>query len=238
MFFLSMALDRFGLPPLDTRMNAPASRTRAGYRRGAETRERILTVALTAFGQKGFDAVSTRDIAEAATVNLPAIQYYFGSKQGLYQACASHIVDRYVEAALPSGEAAIAALATGGADAARQHLVHVLQALARFLMRAGDARGASLFIQRELADPGAAFDILFEQLWRPGVELVGQLISAARAAPSAPPARLEAIHLISGLTAFASGRAAIDRLLSPSAVLAEDLCQLVERQVAALVPPP
>lgn len=56
-------------------------------------------------------------------------------------------------------------------------------------MRAGDASGASLFIQRELADPGAAFDILFEQLWRPGVELVGQLISAARVAPTAPPAR-------------------------------------------------
>lgn len=234
-----MALDRFGLPPLDTSMNAPAPRPRAGYRRGAETRERILTVALSAFGQKGFDAVSTRDIAESARVNLPAIQYYFGSKQGLYQACASHIVERYVEATLPSDEAALVALlATGGADAARQHLVHVLQALARFLMRAGDASGASLFIQRELADPGAAFDILFEQLWRPGVELVGQLISAARGAPTAPPARLEAIHLISGLTAFASGRAAIDRLLSPSVVLAEDLCQLVERQVAALVTPP
>lgn len=216
-------------------MTSPAPRPRTGYRRGAETRERILAVALPAFGMRGFDAVSTRDIAEAAKVNLPAIQYYFGNKQGLYQACASHIVDRYVEAALPTSQAAVSALATGSADAARQHLIAVLQALARFLMHAGDARGASLFIQRELADPGAAFDILFEQLWRPGVELVGQLISAARGVPSAAPARLEAIHLISGLTAFASGRAAIDRLLPPTGDLAEELCAIIERQVGAVV---
>lgn len=208
---------------------------RTGYRRGAETRERILAAALPAFGMKGFEAVSTREIAEAAKVNLPAIQYYFGNKQGLYLACASHIVDRYAEAARPTSEAAAAALTAGSADAARQHLVAVLQALARSLMRAGDAPGGSLFIQRELADPGAAFDILFDQLWRPGVELVGQLISAARGTPRAPPARLEAIHLISGLTAFASGRAAIDRLLPPSGDLAEALCALVERQVAGVV---
>lgn len=216
-------------------MTSPDPRPRTGYRRGAETRDRILAAALPAFGHRGFDAVSTRDIAEAAKVNLPAIQYYFGNKQGLYQACASHIVERYVEAAQPTSQDAVAALATGSADAARHHLIDVLQALARFLMRAGDASGASLFIQRELADPGAAFDILFEQLWRPGVELVGQLISASRGAPSAPPARLEAIHLISGLTAFASGRAAIDRLLGGPVDVTEALCALVERQVAAVV---
>ncbi|OYU15439.1 MAG: TetR family transcriptional regulator [Alphaproteobacteria bacterium PA4] len=210
---------------------------RTGYRRGAETRERILAVALSAFGLRGFDAVSTREIAEAARVNLPAIQYYFGSKQGLYRACAGHIVDRYVAAALPTSRAAETVLSGGDAAAARQSLSDVMLALAQFLMRTGDAQGAALFIQRELADPGAGFDILFEQLWRPGVELVGQLISAARSTPGAGPARLEAIHLISGLTAFASGRAAIDRLLPPGADLAADLCRLVERQIAALVQP-
>lgn len=38
------------------------------------------------FAQKGFSAVSTRELAEAAGVNIAAISYYFRGKEGLYQA--------------------------------------------------------------------------------------------------------------------------------------------------------
>ena len=53
---------------------------------GAEARQRLLLAALKLFAQKGFARTSTRDIAEAAQVNLGAIRYYFGDKQGLYRA--------------------------------------------------------------------------------------------------------------------------------------------------------
>ena len=217
--------------------SGPAVRAEPETRRRRDpdaTREQLLRAGLIEFAEHGYDGARIERIVAKAGCNIRMLYHYFGNKQGLYQACASHIVARYVEAALPTSQAAVAALSTGGAEAARRHLVDVLQALARFLMNAGDSQGASLFIQRELADPGAAFDILFDQLWRPGVELVGQLISAARGAPHAPPARLEAIHLISGLTAFASGRAAIDRLLGGSADLSDELCAIVERQVEQL----
>ena len=59
-----------------------------GYARGEETRLRIVTAALKLFGQLGFDGASTRDIAAAAGVNAPALQYYFDNKEGLYIACA------------------------------------------------------------------------------------------------------------------------------------------------------
>ena len=239
-----MALDRPGHPPLNGPMIAPdpvAEPGKSRYRRGTETRERIIMAALPAFGLKGFQAVSTREIALAANVNLPAIQYYFGNKQGLYQACAGHIVARYRDATLGVSIAAQAAWTRGAAPAqCRQHLRNVLLTLARFLMDSDESLGWSLFIQRELADPGAAFDILFEQLWQPGVELVGRLIAAARdLTVCTATERLEAVHMISGLTAFASGRAAIDRLLAPSLApdaLTEALCRLVERQIAGVVP--
>lgn len=59
-------------------------------RRSAEeaqdTRERILTAALEAFSERGFDGATTRDIAQRADVNLGLIQYYFEGKQNLWRA--------------------------------------------------------------------------------------------------------------------------------------------------------
>lgn len=46
---------------------------------------RILEAARKIFAEKGFDATSTREIAEAAKVNQAMIHYYFRSKAGLYK---------------------------------------------------------------------------------------------------------------------------------------------------------
>ena len=51
--------------------------------KGQETRERIFDAALRAFGEASFLAVTTRQIASAAAVSLPTLQYYFGDKEGL-----------------------------------------------------------------------------------------------------------------------------------------------------------
>lgn len=64
----------------------------ASSRKGAETRLRIINVAIDLFGSKGYVRASTRAIAVAAGVNAPALQYYFGGKSGLYLACAEHVV--------------------------------------------------------------------------------------------------------------------------------------------------
>ncbi|WP_414691682.1 CerR family C-terminal domain-containing protein [Noviherbaspirillum sp.] len=53
---------------------------------GAEARERLLHAALRQFAEKGFAKTSTRDIAQAADINIASIRYYFGDKAGLYRA--------------------------------------------------------------------------------------------------------------------------------------------------------
>ena len=50
------------------------------------TRARLLRTALGLFAQQGFARTSTREIAEAAQVNIAAISYHFGDKAGLYKA--------------------------------------------------------------------------------------------------------------------------------------------------------
>ncbi len=51
-----------------------------------EVRQQLLAAARGLFAKQGFDAVSIRAVAEAAQVNPAMIHYYFGSKQGLYEA--------------------------------------------------------------------------------------------------------------------------------------------------------
>jgi len=59
--------------------------------RGALARERMVLAALDLFGRHGFDATTTRMIAQAASMNLGAIPYYFGTKEDLYAQAAGHL---------------------------------------------------------------------------------------------------------------------------------------------------
>jgi AcrR family transcriptional regulator len=54
----------------------------------------LIATAIRLFGQRGFDGASTREIATAASLNTPALQYYFDNKEGLYVACAEHLVSQ------------------------------------------------------------------------------------------------------------------------------------------------
>lgn len=47
-------------------------------------RKKLLKAAAELFSDMGFDAVSTRDLCNRAEVNVAAISYYFGGKEGLY----------------------------------------------------------------------------------------------------------------------------------------------------------
>lgn len=53
---------------------------------GQQARLRLLDAGLALFADKGFAQTSTREIAQLAQVNVAAISYYFGDKDGLYRA--------------------------------------------------------------------------------------------------------------------------------------------------------
>ena len=54
--------------------------------RGARARERLLLEAVRIFAGKGYAQASTREICQAAGLNVASIHYYFGDKAGLYRA--------------------------------------------------------------------------------------------------------------------------------------------------------
>ena len=53
----------------------------------ADREAQIVEVACRAFGERGYANTSVADVADAAGISKPLIYNYFGSKEGLYEAC-------------------------------------------------------------------------------------------------------------------------------------------------------
>jgi AcrR family transcriptional regulator len=61
------------------------------------TRERLLNAAGEVFAEKGFHAASVREICERAGANLASVNYYFRSKEKLYEAVVLRTFDYAME---------------------------------------------------------------------------------------------------------------------------------------------
>jgi TetR/AcrR family transcriptional regulator, regulator of cefoperazone and chloramphenicol sensitivity len=166
-------------PPVRFR---PASRPR-----GEDTSRRILEAAIAMFAADGFDATGTRAIAERAGVNLPAIQYYFGSKEGLYRAAIAHIAEQAEQSMAPFAARVWDALDNGSPTRAQlvdllcQHVVALINLFLDDTLPDGEVRG--LFVSRVDVEDTAALDPLNDVMRRnvlaPGAALVGRLLNRA-----------------------------------------------------------
>jgi AcrR family transcriptional regulator len=138
-----------------------------GYARGEETRARIVAAALRMFGQRGFEAASTRDIATSAGVNAPALQYYFDNKEGVYLACVEYIVASvwdFMSAVAADAEQALEAEAS---DAELIEKFCALQSrLAEFMFTIKDSEDWRLFMSRLQSGEGppAGFQFIYQHV--------------------------------------------------------------------------
>jgi AcrR family transcriptional regulator len=51
------------------------------------SKQRILSIATKMFADRGYAALSIRDIAAASQLNIPSIYHFFGGKENLYYSC-------------------------------------------------------------------------------------------------------------------------------------------------------
>ena len=70
---------------------------RPSAERDLAVRQQLLASARNLFAKHGYDAVSTRALAEAAQVNPAMISYYFDNKQGLYEAMLADVFQPLVQ---------------------------------------------------------------------------------------------------------------------------------------------
>jgi AcrR family transcriptional regulator len=157
-------------------------RSRPGVQaRGEDTRRRILETALDLFAAHGYEGSSTRQIADGAGVNLPAIQYYFGNKEGLYRAIIEDIAadtDRHMAGLAPRVRAAL-----DSADTPREELAALLgEMLETFvvLVTSGtQVESRRLIFARAEVEESPGLDILHEngmrQIFNPCLGLLSRI---------------------------------------------------------------
>lgn len=184
--------------------------------RGDATRRALLEAALVAFASDGFVNVTTRRLAKQAGVNLAAIPYHFGSKEGLYRAVMQLLVDsmgkRVHELVGPlDRELAQGALAP---EALPRRTGDLLSDLVRLLLGSPVAARAALFMAREQIAPTPAFDIAYEGFIKPLHRTLTGLVAGVMGCPTdAPEAILRAHGLLGLVLAFRVAPATVSRRL-------------------------
>jgi len=159
-----------------------AHRRPATHTRGEDTRRRILETALEIFAAEGYQGTSTRQLAERAGVNLPAIQYYFGSKEGLYRAVIDDIVEHTEAHLAPLAPRVRAAIADPDArpEELLELLCAVLESFVALVTGGPQFESRRLLFARAEVERTPGLDFLHEsamrQIFQPCLGLVGRLL--------------------------------------------------------------
>lgn len=162
------------------------------------------------FGRHGAESVSTRALAEAAGVQMSAITYHFGNKEGLYRAVASYIAGEMAKQIEPALAAAGQLCGSeGGVTAARQAILSILDRLVTALMPDHMAPVAR-FVVREQMSPTPAFALLYGGVMERMLERISQLVNIVAGGGLDPvDARLRTIALIGQILVFRYARATV-----------------------------
>ena len=182
---------------------------RRGRPGGEESRARILDFAGHLFAERGFNGVSTRELARAANANVSAIAYYFHGKRGLYHAVLRQLVadtdpifhpviehlDREVEAA----------------DGDRKKLAVIAAWLVAGLLRAmlsnERMRWQMGLMLREFHQPSKEFQMLLDDRIHPMHDAVARLVAAVTGGkPKSPETLLLTISVIGQCMTFGAVR--------------------------------
>lgn len=164
-------------------------------RRSADTRQALLDAATALFGERGYGAVATRELAARAGANIAAISYHFGGKRELYlEAVTSAMEDpRFAQAwevlqgpfrNRPAAAAAVAAFV-------RVKLSKLLEDEV--------ANACTCLLLREAMQPSEALDDVLSRFIEPHEKALETAIRAANPDLSPKEARLGARSLFGQL---------------------------------------
>ena len=132
--------------------------------KNAVSRERILDQAEALFAEKGFHAVTVREITQAARCNLAAVNYYFGNKQNLY-------LEVFRARWIPRARRVQASFRDALPAEDETSLAGIVNAIAAAFLKGPltddeRLRHSQLMI-REMARPGLATDMLINEVIKP-----------------------------------------------------------------------
>lgn len=207
------------------------------------TRQALIESGLRLFGDKGFAATSTREIAGAARANIASIAYHFGSKDGLRKAIAESIagalrglIDSAFEQA---GKGLDEVPADKRGEAAATAIAAAIERIAQFLLASPMGALFPRFVVREMTEQSAAFDVLYSGVFEPAHRRLCALFAAATGDdPESEETRLTVFALIGPLLYFRIGAPAVQRRMGWATygpAEARKISRVVSRLIAARI---
>jgi AcrR family transcriptional regulator len=199
-------------------MNDKSNAKRGNAGPAGQTRLALIHAAIYFFGEKGFDAASTREIAARAETNIASIAYHFGGKEGLRKACAEYIV-KTVGAGL--GPIASRPLPAGpeAREAGHAQLCLAVETMVRFIVASREAGEFVQFVLREVSRPSSALDILYSGLFEPVHRRLCALWELATGeVAESDEAKIAVFTMIGQVLYFRIARAAVLRRLGWEAI--------------------
>jgi AcrR family transcriptional regulator len=148
-----------------------------------ETRQRLLEAAGEVFAERGFRAATVRDICQRARANIAAVNYHFGDKERLYTAVLQY--------AFSCGLQKYPPLLDLDSTASPEQRLHAF--IHSFMLRClaeGSPAWLGKLMEREMAEPTHALDILIHEAFRPLFELLVAIVRELLG-PRAQPARVQ-----------------------------------------------
>jgi AcrR family transcriptional regulator len=211
-----------------------STRVRRASDRGEVTRQRLLKVAIQVFAARGFDGARTRDIAEAARTNLVSIAYYFGSKQGLYDAAALHVADHW--SARERGLVQQARMSMSRPEVTQSELVEILCTMLSNFLRV--LLGHSLpeyygkFVSQAASGPPRAFRLLIHGLAPLRETLAEAIARLTGESATSPGTQVRALTLIGTCVYFRRDRSAVLHALKWKRMGAKEI-KVIEKAIRA-----
>ena len=199
------------------RSDASKAKDRPAGRAGdnsPDNRTRLVLAALELFARSGYEAASTRAIADAAGANISLIKYHFGGKEGLRAAVAEYLAERIGAAVGPAISHADQALQSESLtpDRAGALLKAVIDRFVGVMIANPEHAVWARFILREQAEPTAAFDILYERVMARAHGFACRIVGLLVGKPSeSAETKLRVFAIMGELIVFRAAHAAVLR---------------------------
>lgn len=184
--------------------------TQANQELTEDTRERILDQAERLFCAKDFAEVSVREITSAASCNLGAVNYYFGSKKNLY-------LEVFRQRWIPRARgmrAKLEALGKSGRATTEEIVRTLIQSMFMTFNSDDERYRHRQLFAREMSRPGEAFELVMKEGIKPNLAAAHHLLKkSVPLGDDDEPGMLATLSVIGQIIYFNLARVPVERLL-------------------------
>lgn len=189
-----------------------------------ETCRRLLAAASEEFAKHGFAGTRVRQIVDAARVNLAAVNYYFGGKEGLYRATLRYL-------AVPAVSAPAAPVANRRGVKPEERLRRCVYAIIDRFIGCESPSPLGRILAHEAMSPTGNLHALLGDTMRPELERIETLLLEIAGPSISERERAHAaLGILGQCVVYLYARPAIEGL-SPGTGHGPEICRLLAAQI-------